>query len=298
VGQVVSLTGSATDAEDGVLPANRLTWSVILHHGTHTHVYMPPTPGNPVTLTCPAPEDPNAGGNSYLEIRLTATDFNNLAVRVSREFRPQLVPVTLNTAPQGLVIPVNGVNFTAPATITSWPGYVLNLDAPDQSLAGTRYTWRAWSDDEPRTHPVTTGTSAALLSATFEALPQLVLQYFAVTPCRLIDTRGPAGPQGGPVLTSGVVRHFPVLHLCNVPDTAKALAVNLTVAQPSSFGDLRLWAQGSLQPNTSVISYRAGRARANNGLVTVGPQGGLSVMANLGGGGTVHLILDVVGYFE
>jgi len=60
VGQVVNLTGSATDPEDGPLPTNRLTWSVLLHHGEHTHVYLPPTVGSPVTLITPAPEDVNA----------------------------------------------------------------------------------------------------------------------------------------------------------------------------------------------------------------------------------------------
>jgi glucose/arabinose dehydrogenase/PKD repeat protein len=298
VGQVVSLTGRATDPEDGVLPASRLTWSVILHHGEHTHVYLPPTAGSPVTLTCPAPEDVNAGATSFLEIRLTATDFNNLSNRATRDFRPTLVPVGFGTSPQGLVVQVNGVNFPTPVAITSWPGYVLNVDAPDQSLGATRYTWRSWTDGQPRAHAITTGSAPTLVGATFDAQPQPVLRFYPLTPCRLIDTRGPAGPQGGPSLSSGAVRTFELSGLCGVPASAQALAVNITVAAPSSFGDLRLWAQGSLQPNTSVISYRQGRARANNGLVALGNDGGLSVMASLAGGGTVHLILDVVGYFQ
>jgi hypothetical protein len=298
VGQVVNLTGSANDAEDGALPANRLTWSVFLHHDTHAHLYVPPTPGSPVTLTCPAPEDVRSGGNSFLEIRLTATDFGNLSTQVSRIFRPTLIPVTLNTSPQGLTIPVNGFNFVAPATITSWPGYVLNVDAPDQSLAGTPYRWRSWTDGQGRAHAITTGETATLLAATFDALPQPVLRYFPVTPCRLVDTRGPAGPLGGPALTHGVVRSFNVRGTCGVPASAQSLAIIVTVTQPSAFGDLRLWPQGSLQPNTSVISYKAGRARANNGLAGLGPSGGISVMPSLAGGGTVHLILDVMGYFE
>src|SRR5262245_3083791 len=41
-------------------------------------------------------------------------------------------------------------------------------------------------------------------------------QYFTVTPCRLIDTRNPAGPYGGPALTAGVNRTFTVTGQCGI----------------------------------------------------------------------------------
>jgi hypothetical protein len=34
VGETITLTGSATDPEDGVLPASALTWEVTRHHDT------------------------------------------------------------------------------------------------------------------------------------------------------------------------------------------------------------------------------------------------------------------------
>ena len=45
----------------------------------------------------PAPEDLQAATNSYLEIRLTATDGGGLSATVSRDFRPRKVDVTLAT---------------------------------------------------------------------------------------------------------------------------------------------------------------------------------------------------------
>ena len=53
----------------------------MIHHidvinpgNAHTHVYVPPTVGNGITFTTPAPEDLNATALSSLEIQLTADD--------------------------------------------------------------------------------------------------------------------------------------------------------------------------------------------------------------------------------
>jgi hypothetical protein len=51
---------------------------------------------------------------------------------------------------------------------------------------------------------------------------------------------------------------------------------------------------------TSVINFSTGQTRANNaivGLATDG-EGDLAARAFVGGGGTVHLVLDVDGYFQ
>ena len=299
VGQLVNLTGSATDLEDGALTAGRLSWTVIRHHDNHTHPFLGPVFGNSVPMTCPQPENVTAGGaDSYLEVRLTATDLSNLSTTVSRIFQPRRVSVMLDTVPTGLVIPANGVHFTTPATITSWPGYVITVDAPDQSLGGNRYTWLSWSDTGSRSHAINTGESNSTHVATFEQLPPLVLRYFTLSPCRLVDTRGPAGPLGGPALSSGVTRTFDLDGVCGVPATAKALAVNVTAVQGTSFGNVQMWAGGSLQPTASVVNFAAGAGRANNGIVSLGPTGTVNVSAIVGGGGTVQFILDVVGFFQ
>jgi glucose/arabinose dehydrogenase len=298
VGQVVNLTGSATDPEDGVLPPSRLSWTVLLHHLAHTHPFIGPVTGSPVPITCPAPEDLLATDSSYLEIRLTATDLDGLAATVVQNFQPLKVPITIQTVPSGLVIPVNGINETAPVTFTSWADYILNVDAPNQGLAGTNYTWMSWSDGGARAHAITTPAAPATYTATFQALPQLVLDYFPVTPCRLVDTRSPAGPRGGPALQANAGRDFDLDGVCGVPTTAKALAVNVTVTGATGSGDLRVWETGLLMPGTSVINFRAARARANNAVVTLSATGSISVYCDMASSGSVHFILDVVGYFQ
>ena len=44
-GDTIGFSGSASDPQDGILPANALTWKVIFHHGTHIHPYLGPIQG-------------------------------------------------------------------------------------------------------------------------------------------------------------------------------------------------------------------------------------------------------------
>jgi hypothetical protein len=124
--------------------------------------------------------------------------------------------------------------------------------------------------------------------------------YFPVPPCRGVDTRGPAGPTGGPALAAATERNFPVAGLCGVPVGAKAVALNVTAVNPSHDGDFRLRAAGSPQPLISTINFKAGRTRANSAVVRLGVAGQITVTTDMpiGSGGTVHFIYDVAGYFR
>jgi hypothetical protein len=128
--------------------------------------------------------------------------------------------------------------------------------------------------------------------------PPAATAFHTVSPCRIVDTRDPAGPYGGPALGGGSVRSFVLAGLCGVPSTAKSLAVNLTVTQPTSGGHITAFAAGGSVPSTSTLNFSAGQTRANNAVLGLSPAGGVSVSTVLSSGGTVHLIVDVNGYFE
>jgi glucose/arabinose dehydrogenase len=169
VGQTITLSGSATDAQDGALPASALSWKITLHHDTHTHPFLPPTTGNNITFTAPAPEDLAAATTNYLEIELTATDSQGLSTTISQDLRPQLVDVTFNTQPSGLQLTVNGTTIIGPRTITSWENYALNVNAPAQTTsAGQSYVFASWSDGGAASHTITTPASPASYTATFQ----------------------------------------------------------------------------------------------------------------------------------
>ena len=122
--------------------------------------------------------------------------------------------------------------------------------------------------------------------------------FHTVSPCRIVDTRGPSGPYGGPALAGGSVRSFVLAGPCGVPSTAKSLAVNVTVTQPSAGGHITAFPAGGSVPSSSTLNFSAGQTRANNAVLGLSPAGGVSVSTMLPPGGTVHLIVDVNGYFE
>jgi len=119
-----------------------------------------------------------------------------------------------------------------------------------------------------------------------------------VAPCRIIDTRNPIAPLGGPSLTGGSTRTFVLVNTCNVPATATAVAVNITETQAQGSGHLRIYPAGSPLPNVSTINFSAGQTRANNAILLLGSNGGVSVYAGISAGLTVDFILDVNGYLQ
>ena len=121
--------------------------------------------------------------------------------------------------------------------------------------------------------------------------------FWPLPPCRVLDTRGSAAAFAGPPLAAGAQRSVLFVTRCGVPVSAKSVAVNLAVTQPTAGGDLRLFAGGTAPPPTAAINYKAGQTRANNAVVALGPTGDLAVLCDQPSG-SVQVILDVYGYFQ
>ena len=121
--------------------------------------------------------------------------------------------------------------------------------------------------------------------------------FYAVTPCRLADTRTDALTGGGPALDAGAIRRIAAAGRCGIPDTAKALAANVTVTGATHAGDVRVFAAGLATPETSIVNYGPGQTRAAFALVTLGPDGQIDAVSGQATG-TAHLVIDVSGYFK
>jgi hypothetical protein len=122
------------------------------------------------------------------------------------------------------------------------------------------------------------------------------LQFVPVVPCRVADTRGPQGPFGAPSLRGGVARPFSFPQSgCNIPDTALAFSLNVTVVPPPGgrLGYLTIWQTGAAQPAISTLNSTDGRVKANAALVLAGVAGSVSVYAS----DTTDVVLDINGYF-
>jgi chitinase len=121
--------------------------------------------------------------------------------------------------------------------------------------------------------------------------------FFTVTPCRVADTRGPAGPSGGPALAANATRSFAVVGLCGIPGDATAVAINVTVVEETGVGDLRLYAAGGAVPSASTINFSTNHVRANNAIIPLGAGGQIAVQCDMPAGST-HFLFDVTGYFK
>ncbi|MEP7009966.1 MAG: PKD domain-containing protein [Acidobacteriota bacterium] len=122
--------------------------------------------------------------------------------------------------------------------------------------------------------------------------------YFSVMPCRLLDTRDPNGPFGGPALAGTSTRSYLAPGRCGIPSGASAIATNLTVVSPTAPGDLRIFPSGQDLPTVSSINFSAGQVRTNNAVIALSPAGQFDVFCGIGAGGATHLVMDVLGYFQ
>jgi hypothetical protein len=133
------------------------------------------------------------------------------------------------------------------------------------------------------------------------ALPAGLMAFHTLPPCRLLDTRGADGPAlAGNTGNTAAARLFPAAGRCGVPETAKAIAANVTVIAPGNGGDLRLFPAGAAVPLASTVSVVRGRTRTNNAVLALGAGGRIAAQYDLppGSAGTAHLVVDLAGYFE
>jgi glucose/arabinose dehydrogenase len=169
VGDVIQFAGGATDAQDGPLPASRLSWKLILHHGScpsdcHQHQVQEFQGVAGSSFTAPDHEYP-----SHLELRLTATDSGGLTDTESVRLDPKTVSLTLSSSPSGFSLVLNGTQLPAPFTRTVIQGSTNTITAPTpQTKAKKSWEFTSWSDGGAQTHAVIAPTSSTTYVATFK----------------------------------------------------------------------------------------------------------------------------------
>lgn len=156
------------------------------------------------------------------------------------------------------------------------------------------------------------GKSSPDLRSSVRALGDLEssLVYTPIAPCRLVDTRN-AGAKTG-ILVPGVPRNFDLeaqgltsgqggnAVCAGLPGFShKAWAVNVTVVSPTDVGFLRIWPYEGTQPTASVINFwnTAPNSLANAMNVT-GCYGCAEDIVVQTFGPSVHVVIDVVGYYQ
>lgn len=114
------------------------------------------------------------------------------------------------------------------------------------------------------------------------------LSFYPVSPCRVLDSRNPAG---APPFT-GTINVNVIGSGCASANTAQAYVFNATVVPSAPLGCLTLWPEGTAQPVVSTLNALDGSITSN--MANVPANGNvISAFAD----NATYLILDMSGYF-
>jgi len=119
-------------------------------------------------------------------------------------------------------------------------------------------------------------------------------EFTPLAPFRVVDTRR----AGDTTIKNGLVTSRPVAGVAGsgIPATGVlAVAMNVTVVNPTAAGFLTVWPTGQAVPNASSHNFRAGEISPNFVVTGVGTNGQVSF--KMTGGGAAHLLVDTVGYY-
>jgi hypothetical protein len=166
VGTVINFSGSATDIQDGALPASALSWTLLLQHcpsDCHAHQLQSFDGVASGSFVAPDHEYP-----SYLELQLTATDSGGLSGTTSVRLDPRTVTLTFQTNPGGLTLAVGGTSAKAQFNRTVIIGSSNSISALTPQTRGNKsYVFQSWSDGGAQTHNIVAPATAATYTARF-----------------------------------------------------------------------------------------------------------------------------------
>ena len=175
-------------------------------------------------------------------------------------------------------------------------------------------TWAAPLYWQPNQAEATTaGKALPQLQFSANAVSTNALTFVAITPCRLVDTRGTTAgfngnsPFSGPSIASLGTITIPVQSASGntepapcgtIPSIAQGYSLNLTVV-PHASGPVdyvTMWPAGGTQPFVSTLDDPQGAIVSNAAIVPAGtPNGGISVFND--GPSVTDVIIDMNGYY-
>ena len=225
-------------------------------------------------------------------------------------------PSITSTTPRAFQVPLS--NCSIPATAA---GYSLNFTVVPSGYLGYLSTWPT-GQAQPNVSTLNSWTGKVVANAAivpagtnesisvYASNPTDVvmdingffgapgsagaLTFYPVTPCRVADTRNPSGTFGGPEMEGPTTRTFPIpASVCNIPTTAAAYSLNMTVVPDGLLSYLTIWPAGSAQPNVSTLNSFDGSVVANAAIVPAGTNGAIDVFVT----NPTQVIIDINGYF-
>ncbi|MCP3137055.1 PQQ-dependent sugar dehydrogenase [Pyxidicoccus xibeiensis] len=167
----ISFSATATDAEDGTLPASAFTWRVDFHHAEHHHPFLPATSGMR-SGSFIVPDIGEVAADVWYRIHLSVVDSSGATHAVFRDVLPRTVKLTLASQPSGLWVTLDGQPHVTPVEVQGVVGVRRQLGVvTPQLLGGVTYVFSHWAhggaaQQEVRTPEVDTRYTAVFTPVT------------------------------------------------------------------------------------------------------------------------------------
>lgn len=170
---------------------------------------------------------------------------------------------------------------------------VLSLSA--QPASSVNVPLRNWAVPFSQYNAALGNTNTSALKVASNALPSAPSNFVAIAPCRVLDTRGPVGPYGGPAMAPGGTRTFDLNSggCAGIPAGVVAYSTNITIVNPANPGWIRAWPTGQPMPGVSIINFLTNDTLANAAIIPAGPDGSINIYSIV----LTHVIVDINGYF-
>jgi len=302
----VPINGTCTVANSGDMPAFGVVLNIIGTAGPNSWTLNTIQPGsNAVTNTS---FTATIGGSREFPVAASSASYGeaisgNTSFTVNFASSPGAPPASANPNPAnfGANIASSGtLSWAASSGATGYDVYFGPANPPPLSASNLTGTTRAFSIlTSAATYfwQVVAKNSAGATASPiwrFTVGEPTGLLFVAIAPCRLVDTRNPNGPLGGPVLPAKQFRTFPLsIHSCVAPAAPAAFSLNITVVPQGPLGFLTVWPTGLDQPVVSTLNALDGRIKANAAIVPAGTSGSVNLYAT----DAAHAIVDINGYF-
>jgi glucose/arabinose dehydrogenase/PKD repeat protein len=194
-GDVITYSGDATDTEDGALPASAFSWNIDFLHEGHVHPGTPVTGTKSGTFTIPS-SGHDFSGNTRYRISLTVTDSDGLVSTQSVIILPRKVSLTFDTVPTGRTLHLDGIAKATPFVYDTLVGFSHTIEARDQTVGSTTYTFQSWSDGGAQQHAITVPSTDQTYTATYSQSTTPVTPAFVQ-----VNASTPQSPQSSVITT-------------------------------------------------------------------------------------------------
>jgi glucose/arabinose dehydrogenase/PKD repeat protein len=158
VGDEISFSGHATDAQDGDLPDSAFHWTLKIEHcpsSCHEH-----TVTSWDGVSSGSFDAPNHGYPSWLRLILTVTDSSGLSTTTSRDIHPKTGTVDTVSDPVGISV--------SPSSAIGIVGSTVDVSAVASAVLGEEtWTFDHWSDGGARVHSASISEGATHLTASY-----------------------------------------------------------------------------------------------------------------------------------